>query len=636
MPFGIEIDFEKAGKKVGEFLLDFGKNYMKAYTIALANKQMEDAQAALRKKDAGDAAGPERQLARPPPPKVPDKRGVMKKQSSILGRWKPKFFWVKDNYDLAFSEKEGEKEEGVINLWGYKVQSIQFKPEGPRRGGPEWIPDEERPNCVMCNKAFSAIIWHHHCRMCGEVFCGDCADHRVPLNHLGYDGLERVCKKCFIQAGENARRTSVAISPQELKEEAEFHGIQLLHLTRTPYVLQCDTLKDKKEWMEILDVCRKRAALPINPNPVMAAAFEAAHKDLCPTVGWNWVWRVIGSEEEMMSELVQKLIDKQVVTKAFEKADPKIPEKVKRMAALMINKQLKVIINAAVKPAWRGICNQIQDKQGSIEARTKAVLDPVSKARNDLTGKVKDEVVKALAPLMDKFGKTVLDKVVPIAFGPIVEAYENVFSGLNERIREIAKKTTNKETLDLELDLARAQLPGKMGPLAGVHDALDKMTERLNKAKEEVSDVLGELAVGKNVDKVSSSAQSLAHDVLFTISTDAEVVANPNEATVLAAWRRTAPKLLHDATIDLTDFVKGLLREAIMGPVESKFLDSRDFKRIVEPADKLIPDAVKEFISIETIINEIVRGSVEGVLDTAVGSGISDAAKKLASASASV
>jgi len=632
MPFGIDIDFEKAGKDIGEFLLKFGAQYMKSYSIALVNKKMEDA---LAKKE-GEAEEEKRQLSRMPPPKVPDKRGMMKKQSAILGRWKPKFFWVKDNYDLAFSEKEGGKEDGVINLWGYKVQSIQYKPEGPRRGGPEWIPDEERPNCVMCNKAFSAVVWHHHCRMCGEVFCGDCADQRVPLTHLGYDGMERVCKKCYQQATENARRTSVAISPQELKEEAEFHGIQLLHVSRTPYVLQCETLKEKKEWMEVFEILRKNAQPPVNSNPIMASAFMEAHKELCPTVGWYWYWRIIGSEEEMMAELVQKLVDSTIVTPAISGADAKIPEKVKRMAITVINKQLKVVIGAAVKPAWKGLCDQIKDRQAQIEEKIAPIVDPVSKVRNEISTKVKDKVVGILDPLMEKFGKVVLNKVVPLAFGPAVEAYENIFAGLQVRVKEIAKKADSKAALDREIEIALAQLPSKYGPIGQTHEHLEKMADNLTKAKENTADVLSEFSVSKNVDRFSASAIALASDVLFTIANDPEVVAQPNEHNVLSAWKRTTPKLLHDAVLDLTSTFKALLSDAVMAPVQSKFLSAPELSSIVEPIDSLIPDAVKEFVSVNGLIQETVEGIVGDVVNTAVGSGMGEASDKLAKVQAVV
>jgi hypothetical protein len=90
---------------------------------------------------------------------------------------------------------------------------------------------------------------------------------------------------------------------------------------------------------------------------------------------------------------------------ATERASAKLPEKVKKTARVMLIKQLKGVIHAAVRPAWRGLVNQIQDRQGQLEEKSKSVCDPVSKARNEISDGVKDKVMKVLQPLVEKFGK---------------------------------------------------------------------------------------------------------------------------------------------------------------------------------------------------------------------------------------
>jgi hypothetical protein len=88
--------------------------------------------------------------------------------------------------------------------------------------------------------------------------------------------------------------------------------------------------------MEVLEICRKKATIPVNPNPLMAAAFQRTHKEyavarpparahlhsrgacrMCPEAGWYWHWRIIGTEEEMLSELVLKMAEKAIIDKAF-------------------------------------------------------------------------------------------------------------------------------------------------------------------------------------------------------------------------------------------------------------------------------------------------------------------------------
>lgn len=53
-----------------------------------------------------------------------------------------------------------------------------------------------REQCYECQKSFSFLIRHHHCRMCGQQFCADCLIYkRIP--HLGFIVKPvRICHKC--------------------------------------------------------------------------------------------------------------------------------------------------------------------------------------------------------------------------------------------------------------------------------------------------------------------------------------------------------------------------------------------------------------------------------------------------------
>ena len=44
------------------------------------------------------------------------------------------------------------------------------------------------------------FILQHHCRRCGNVFCGSCCDHKVLLPRLNFVDPVRVCEECAIVA----------------------------------------------------------------------------------------------------------------------------------------------------------------------------------------------------------------------------------------------------------------------------------------------------------------------------------------------------------------------------------------------------------------------------------------------------
>jgi FYVE-type zinc finger protein len=70
-----------------------------------------------------------------------------------------------------------------------------------------WIPDSERSKCARCGKVFTAINRKHHCRQCGDIFCGDCSKYEkyvkfpatesATASAKGNKGLVRVCLTCL-------------------------------------------------------------------------------------------------------------------------------------------------------------------------------------------------------------------------------------------------------------------------------------------------------------------------------------------------------------------------------------------------------------------------------------------------------
>jgi Myotubularin-like phosphatase domain/FYVE zinc finger len=59
-----------------------------------------------------------------------------------------------------------------------------------------WIPNALVSKCYKCSSAFSFANRKHHCRACGNIFCGRCSSHRLPLPQHGLVDPVRVCDAC--------------------------------------------------------------------------------------------------------------------------------------------------------------------------------------------------------------------------------------------------------------------------------------------------------------------------------------------------------------------------------------------------------------------------------------------------------
>ena len=46
----------------------------------------------------------------------------------------------------------------------------------PKTSPSIWIPSKNVQNCYKCKELFGMWRRKHHCRVCGRIFCGNCAD----------------------------------------------------------------------------------------------------------------------------------------------------------------------------------------------------------------------------------------------------------------------------------------------------------------------------------------------------------------------------------------------------------------------------------------------------------------------------
>lgn len=63
---------------------------------------------------------------------------------------------------------------------------------------PHWTPDKDIQNCTECNTKFDFLRRKHHCRRCGNIYCGSCCDTRIGLPRMCFVDPVRVCEKCAV------------------------------------------------------------------------------------------------------------------------------------------------------------------------------------------------------------------------------------------------------------------------------------------------------------------------------------------------------------------------------------------------------------------------------------------------------
>lgn len=75
-----------------------------------------------------------------------------------------------------------------------KLKMEDFKEVNKALKGHAWLKDDEATQCKQCQKEFSYARRKHHCRNCGDIYCGSCSSNELALP--SYPRPVRVCDIC--------------------------------------------------------------------------------------------------------------------------------------------------------------------------------------------------------------------------------------------------------------------------------------------------------------------------------------------------------------------------------------------------------------------------------------------------------
>ncbi|KAI6192198.1 FYVE zinc finger family protein [Aphelenchoides bicaudatus] len=147
-----------------------------------------------------------------------------------------------------------------------------------------WMHDSSAKECYECHEKFTTFRRRHHCRFCGQIFCGKCCNRQISGVELGYTGMLRLCNYCLERVGiyqepmENQPINSTPIpgSPATSDKIRRKNSVQTSvapSATREPSISDIpDTLNMTDE--KPLNLSLQNLAPPLPDHRTMQSAYE--------------------------------------------------------------------------------------------------------------------------------------------------------------------------------------------------------------------------------------------------------------------------------------------------------------------------------------------------------------------------
>lgn len=121
---------------------------------------------------------------------------------------------------------------------------------------PEWA---EGDVCHRCRVAFSMVQRKHHCRNCGQVFCGQCSGKVSTLPRFGIEKEVRVCDGCFDQLQKPQAAPTAASKKEEDDLPAEYLASSLAQQNQQPARKTEEELREEEELQLALALSQSEA-----------------------------------------------------------------------------------------------------------------------------------------------------------------------------------------------------------------------------------------------------------------------------------------------------------------------------------------------------------------------------------------
>ncbi|KAL0240820.1 hypothetical protein GEMRC1_006056 [Eukaryota sp. GEM-RC1] len=371
---------------------------------------------------------------------------------------------------------------------------------------------------------------------------------------------------------------------------------ELRHSVKRCWFLEAESEEDKEDWIRILKQCTRKARVPLNEDPVMREAFITAYHATRWSMGiWDSIiYWITCPEGEQLGLLISCKLERELLSDVYAALPNGGSGKIGHLARKSVQKTVNSIVGGAVSTSWKAVSGQVADIKPTLEDGVRKVLGPIAEAESGLRIKIKNAILDTLQPILDATVTPVITKVFDILCSSIVESYTVLIQIYDEIINDLRETAPDKFSQAMKRVYGQIFYPwnNKLWP---ARKCLNGCREKL----EVLNDLVREISPYHIISELGDSLVRLMNNAMFTL--EDEMQGGADLDTAAASVRQ---KLINDCRETLKDTSHQILYDLVSNPLRQKAIPS--VTSIVEPLDSMIPDPVKEFVSVSKSLNQLL------------------------------
>jgi len=438
---------------------------------------------------------------------------------------------------------------------------------------------------------------------------------RGSMGLAGYRVIEDVNEGVLKRATELAEKMGFNASEIPKPKEYPKFCFELNHWRRRCYLIQCENEEQRKEWVEMFKTACRCAYGLKNKEWVHEKAFHRAVRKTRWSLGrWGW-WSYGGNEEQILSDLIADQIEWAIMGRIYSKINQG-PWQVRNAIRGQVLKTLDTIISAGVGPAWKAMASTVETLRPQIEPKIKEVVDPIAKAEDEVTEKIKDAVMSVINPILQEHVTPHLGKIMEVIRSPMTEAYDVSFGLFDTQINAFEAKGNKTELPKTFRSLDYFPRGWQMWPSLEKVNVMYDPLWALNIIFKEIYPwgliwaAYDDLRLRMD-NAMYTFEQRLLKEAESNESYDGKALTETLKASVMDDYKE-------DAKAATLQYYAAIMKTIVMPPFQALVIPACE--TLLSPIESLVPDPVKDFIDVndmfEMLLNKIIDASIATIVSS--------------------